>query len=557
METKHSQSISPKDTMLTNITISRRFFSTTLSVCAAASLAMGQIKTEVDPPVTAKIDANTDINVTTPTNTFFGTRGLSQTASAEALGEGRLIFAMTGSWYLQQREFSGSPNKDANIFTGIGTVALGINRQIDLFASLSGFGSTNYSSDSAAGLGTLGGGIQGTLPLAPETPIRLAAQVGIYQGLSNNAINHNHADGYNYFETRSGLDFMAKLMQTLTLGQESTGFKIHLNEGLVTSSESGTEALLLLGAGGQFNLPTTTLGLEIHSRTPFKKIAPDVDPLWVTPSAQFRTPYDLNFTLGADYALNGTRDDGSNTRPLEPYRLFAGMAFSFDTEYGKRAEAKSKEQKEAMEKARLESRNRGLSNQINDQSHADSLARIQQRNQSDSAAAEASAKARQDSLSRAAKANQDSAALAESHARLLEEISKRSDAEKQLLSTGLLLLDAVYFETGKTDISINSKPYLNIIAKMLTKYDKLQIEVAGHTDNIGSAAYNQNLSQGRAASVADYMISVAPELRSHLTAKGYGLTQPKADNKTSEGRKSNRRTELQVTNKEALAEYNH
>jgi OOP family OmpA-OmpF porin len=136
------------------------------------------------------------------------------------------------------------------------------------------------------------------------------------------------------------------------------------------------------------------------------------------------------------------------------------------------------------------------------------------------------------------------------------EMSKRSDIEKQLLTTGLLVMDAVYFETGKTDISINSKPYLNMLAKMLTKYPKLQIEVAGHTDNVGSEAYNQTLSQGRAASVATYMISQVPELNGRLTSKGYGESMPKADNRTADGRMRNRRTELQVLNKDALQEYN-
>jgi outer membrane protein OmpA-like peptidoglycan-associated protein len=156
----------------------------------------------------------------------------------------------------------------------------------------------------------------------------------------------------------------------------------------------------------------------------------------------------------------------------------------------------------------------------------------------------------------ATKAYQDSVILAATQRALSAEKSKRSDAEKQLLSTGLLLMDAVYFETGKTDISINSKPYLNIIAKMLTKYPKLQIEVAGHTDNSGSDAHNQTLSQGRAEAVAVYMAQATPELRTMVTGRGYGESQPKADNASSEGRKHNRRTELQVLNKDALQEYN-
>lgn len=166
------------------------------------------------------------------------------------------------------------------------------------------------------------------------------------------------------------------------------------------------------------------------------------------------------------------------------------------------------------------------------------------------------AKARRDSLARADKARQDSLALSDAHRQLDLERSKRSEMENQLLTTGLLVLDAVYFETGRTEISINSKPYLDMLAKMLTKYPKLQIEVDGHTDNVGSDGYNQNLSEGRAMAVRNYLAGQEPELGGRLTAQGFGESQPKADNGDVRGRTLNRRTELRVLNKEALDEYN-
>ena len=156
----------------------------------------------------------------------------------------------------------------------------------------------------------------------------------------------------------------------------------------------------------------------------------------------------------------------------------------------------------------------------------------------------------------AQKAREDSIAMADLKLKLEEERSKRSDAEKQLLSTGLLILDAVYFQSGKSQISINSFPYLNIIGKMLTKYPKLQIEVSGHTDNIGKYDRNIVLSQARGEAVRRYLIQVAPDLLTRISARGYGPTQPKAPNSTAEGRKMNRRVELQVLNKEVLKEYN-
>jgi outer membrane protein OmpA-like peptidoglycan-associated protein len=165
-------------------------------------------------------------------------------------------------------------------------------------------------------------------------------------------------------------------------------------------------------------------------------------------------------------------------------------------------------------------------------------------------------KARRDSMALADKARQDSLSLADTRRQLDAERSKRSEMENQLLTTGLLVLDAVYFETGRTEISINSKPYLDMLAKMLTKYPKLQIEVDGHTDFVGSDAYNQRLSEGRALAVRNYLVGQAPELNGRLTAKGFGESSPKADNRTAEGRTLNRRTELRVLNREVLDEYN-
>jgi outer membrane protein OmpA-like peptidoglycan-associated protein len=332
---------------------------------------------------------------------------------------------------------------------------------------------------------------------------------------------------------------------------------------VVTSTESGTDGLLLLSTGAQVNIFAAVLGAEFHTRSPIDAIEFGTDPMWMTPSIQFRSGYDINLSAGADIALSGDRDDAAGTRALEPFRLFAGLTFTLDTEAGARAEAKARAQREAREKSALRNKNNSLVMEAKE----DSLAMVRQKSTTDSAAAASAAKntadslamankAQGDSAAMANKARQDSLALSESQKNLALEKSKRSEAEKQLLSTGLLLMDAVYFETGKTDISINSKPYLNIIAKMLTKYGKLRIEVSGHTDDVGSDAYNLSLSQGRAQSVADYMVQAAPDLRAVLSAKGYGETQPKADNKSAEGRKMNRRTELQVLNKEALKEYN-
>jgi OOP family OmpA-OmpF porin len=71
------------------------------------------------------------------------------------------------------------------------------------------------------------------------------------------------------------------------------------------------------------------------------------------------------------------------------------------------------------------------------------------------------------------------------------------------------------------------------------------VEVAGHTDSVGSDAYNQKLSEGRAKAVVDYFVSQGVPA-DRLKAVGYGKTKPVASNKTEEGRAQNRRVELQI-----------
>ena len=107
-------------------------------------------------------------------------------------------------------------------------------------------------------------------------------------------------------------------------------------------------------------------------------------------------------------------------------------------------------------------------------------------------------------------------------------------------------LKNLFFETNKADLSDESIVELSNVIKLLTDNPTLHIEIQGHTDNRGSKAYNQKLSERRAKSVVDYLIEhgIAPE---RLTSKGYGLTKPVATNKTEAGRAENRRTELLVT----------
>jgi len=104
----------------------------------------------------------------------------------------------------------------------------------------------------------------------------------------------------------------------------------------------------------------------------------------------------------------------------------------------------------------------------------------------------------------------------------------------------------VTFETNSATLTTASRPVLDQVATGMKKYPRLKVEVQGHTDSSGADSYNMKLSQQRADAVRDYLISQGVAA-GQLTAKGYGETQPVADNSSEGGRALNRRVVLHVT----------
>lgn len=106
-----------------------------------------------------------------------------------------------------------------------------------------------------------------------------------------------------------------------------------------------------------------------------------------------------------------------------------------------------------------------------------------------------------------------------------------------------LVLEGVNFDFDKAIIRPEDYPTLDENVAALRQWGDVDVEVAGHTCNIGTAAYNLGLSQRRANAVREYLISKGiPAER--LTAKGYGESRPAFSNDTIEGRAQNRRVEL-------------
>ena len=124
----------------------------------------------------------------------------------------------------------------------------------------------------------------------------------------------------------------------------------------------------------------------------------------------------------------------------------------------------------------------------------------------------------------------------------------RHDLEIQRLADESLKIDVpseVSFDFGKADLNPAFIPTLDKMAELLVRYDRTVVQVIGHTDNIGSAEYNQRLSEQRAQSVVDHL--VARGVHSHrLSAAGRGFSEPRASNDTEAGRQLNRRVELLI-----------
>ncbi|MDR2553934.1 MAG: OmpA family protein [Fibromonadaceae bacterium] len=106
----------------------------------------------------------------------------------------------------------------------------------------------------------------------------------------------------------------------------------------------------------------------------------------------------------------------------------------------------------------------------------------------------------------------------------------------------------ILFETGKADLKQELRENLSAIGAILQSLlTESKVIVEGHTDNVGSADFNQKLSEQRAKAVMQYLIERGV-VANRLQSVGYGLTKPVADNKTEEGRAKNRRVELVIEN---------
>lgn len=146
-------------------------------------------------------------------------------------------------------------------------------------------------------------------------------------------------------------------------------------------------------------------------------------------------------------------------------------------------------------------------------------------------------------------AEQGAQQAAEQTAQMREKLRAQLNAVLQTRETarGLIMnMSDVLFDFNKYTLKPDAREKLAKVSGILLAYPNLQVQVEGYTDNIGTEEYNQKLSEERADSVRDYLVSQSVT-QNGITAQGYGKSDPVADNSTNAGRAQNRRVQLVVS----------
>jgi outer membrane protein OmpA-like peptidoglycan-associated protein len=169
------------------------------------------------------------------------------------------------------------------------------------------------------------------------------------------------------------------------------------------------------------------------------------------------------------------------------------------------------------------------------------------------AQAEAAAAAAQAQAEKARRAQQQAEQSAQQAAQEAQQARERLKAQlSQVLQTretarGLIMeMPDVLFGFDKYNLKPDAREKLAKVSGILLAYPDLKVQVEGYTDNIGSDAYNQKLSEERADAVKDYLVSQNVQ-QNNVSAEGFGKSDPVADNATASGRAKNRRVELVVS----------
>jgi len=188
-------------------------------------------------------------------------------------------------------------------------------------------------------------------------------------------------------------------------------------------------------------------------------------------------------------------------------------------------------------------------------------------NEREAAAAKAKSEAEAKAAAEAAAAKQasdEAARKADAEIAAQAAARKKAELEKQQLRAKLLAqfnrvlpttdtdrglvvnMGDVLFATGKADLGADAKIALAKLSGIVLNYPSLKLAIGGYTDSTGSEDLNQKLSEKRASTVLDYLVSQGLD-GGTLTSQGYGMSNPVDDNSTAQGRQKNRRVEIVIS----------
>jgi len=218
------------------------------------------------------------------------------------------------------------------------------------------------------------------------------------------------------------------------------------------------------------------------------------------------------------------------------------MQAEADRASAERAKADAERAKAEAERVRIEAQAEAERAKANAQAEADRAAR----ERGDAEAAQAQAQSAQAQLDQA---RQSAAQSEQEKAQLREQLRQQLNVilETRETARGLIVnMSDVLFDTGKYTLKPGAREKLAKIGGIVLAHPGLKLQIEGHTDSIGGDEYNQRLSEDRANSVRDYLVSQGVPADA-VTARGFGKTQPVTDNSTAAGRQQNRRVELVVS----------
>jgi outer membrane protein OmpA-like peptidoglycan-associated protein len=214
------------------------------------------------------------------------------------------------------------------------------------------------------------------------------------------------------------------------------------------------------------------------------------------------------------------------------------------------AEAKEAAEKEAQARAQAEEDAKRRAQAEADRQAAEQAKADAEKAKLEAEAARTAALAEQEKAEQEAEKARQAAADAirqkeEMRARLLNQLNQvlqTKDTDRGLVVN----MPDVLFDSSQYTLKPAARERLARIAGIVTGYPELTFEIEGHTDATGGDAFNQSLSEKRAASVRDYLVDAGVSIN-NVVARGFGKTRPVAENTTAQGRKLNRRVEMIVS----------